>query len=582
MRTIKKIMASIQRNILAPAFWQFMTAMKSQHGRIINSAGKATENFSTVTSANVPRSVFNRNSTLLTTFDAGYLVPLLCDEVLPGDTMQMTTAHVARTITPLVPVMDNLELEFFAFFVPNRLVWDNWEKLMGENKDTAWTPSSTPHGVPRALLTGTQTENKIGDYYGIPRSLDYSTHFVSSLPFRGYIKIWNEWFRNQNIQAPVDVETDDTDQISATKSPNSALFEVNRPFDYFSACLPEPQKGDSSLIPINISELIPVGTETTASQSGAHQQLQFLTTTGGTPGNVGIKTAGSNGSAYSTTESLTAGSDMLYPSNLWADPTGLGDIGQSTISELRTAFQIQRLYERDARGGTRYVEMLKAHFGVNSGDYRLQRPEFLGHYRSTINSTQVAQTSATGLTGGSTEAGSLTAYAHDAGTGFLFNKSFVEHGYLHVFAVARHKKTYSQGLERYWSREDRFDFYHPVLAHISEQPVYSKELYYGAATDTVFGYNEAWSDLRYKPSKTTALMNVDNSQTLSIWHYGEDYASTPTLNDAWMQDSSYTQLDRTLAVTSNDCDQIYLNILFKNKCTRPMPLKSIPGLIDHF
>ena len=556
--------------------------MMSKH-----SAGKSTQDFSTVTSANVPRSTFNRNSSLLTTFDAGKLVPIYLDEVLPGDTFEFSMSHVSRMITPLVPTMDNIDLEIHAYFVPNRLVYDNWGQVMGENTTDEWTPATAAHGVPAYGIDVTtisaQLEGKIGDYYGIPVGMDPDNHPINVLPFRGYGLIWNEWYRNQNVQSPLGIATGDTPAIaSSSYDYNEDLLPVNKPFDYFTACLPSPQKGDSSLIPINLSELIPVKTGSEHTTSSGPSSLSWRSVSSGTAPTNKYLGANAVGGTAVDTATFTPGSSV-YPSNLWADATSLGDIGQSTINELRTAFQIQRLYERDARGGTRYVEMLKAHFGVNSGDYRLQRPEFLGALRYTMGIHQVAQTSATGLTGGSTELGGLAAYAHSQGSGHLFTKSFVEHGFVHVFAIARHKKTYSEGLDRFWSRRDRFDYYHPVLAHISEQPVYQSEIYaLTANAGTVFGYNEAWSDYRYKPSRATSLMSPNSANTLDIWHFGENYSSAPTLSDSWMQDNSGTNIERTLADQTTTGDQFFLNCLFRNKATRPMPLRSIPGLIDHF
>jgi hypothetical protein len=550
-------------------------------------AGKSSHKFSEVTSANIPRSTFFRNNTLLTTFDAGKLVPIYIDEVLPGDTYDFDLSHVSRLVTPLVPTMDSIDLEFFAFFVPNRLVWTNWPELMGENRDSAWTPASAAASVPTytAGSSYTQTEGKIGDYYGIPAGMDFNHHGVNYLPLRGYGLIWNEWFRNQNVQAPLTIQKGDSvTVVDSTYGVRADLLNVNKPFDYFTACLPEPQKGDSSLIPIDIGSMIPVLTQATAHTTAlTNQPLKLANSSGGAIVADTNLVVDSSSQLNRDNSSVGTTTGILQPTNLWADPTGLGDIGSSTISELRTAFQIQRLYERDARGGTRYVEMLKAHFGVNSGDYRLQRPEYLGHQRHTMGVYQVPQTSATGLTGGSTELGGLAAYAHSQGQGKLFTKSFVEHGFLHIFAVARHKKTYSEGLDRFWSRQDRFDYYHPVLAHISEQPVYTKEIYsLSNNPTTVFGYQEAWSDYRYKPSRATSLMSPNSANTLSIWHYGENYSSAPTLSDSWMQDNSATNLERTLADQTTDADQFILNCLFKNKATRPMPTNSIPGLIDHF
>jgi hypothetical protein len=406
-----------------------------------NSVKSASQDFGQVVHADIPRSTFKRPSTLVTTFNAGDLVPVFIDEVLPGDTYKMSISHVARLITPLVPVMDNINIEFFAFFVPNRIVWENWAKLNGENNSSAWTPASAPAGVPHYTGNNPQLEKKIGDYYGLPIGLNPSYHSINVLPFRGYRKIYNDWFRNQNVQAPL-LETSGDSPASHTLSYNMALAKTNKPFDYFTACLPSPQKGESQIIPINLNELIPVITQTDLAMTGAQETLRFANASNGSTasGNVSV---GASGSVNRDDLTLGTTQNNLYPSNLWADGSGI-DINSTTISDLRTAFQIQRLYERDARGGTRYVEMLKAHFGVDAGDYRLQRPEFLGHARSMVNINQVEQTSETGTT----VQGNLAAYGHSQGQNYLFNKSFVEHGFVHIFAVARHKKTYQEGLQR--------------------------------------------------------------------------------------------------------------------------------------
>ena len=546
-----------------------------------NSVKSTTQDFSKAVHANVPRSIFYRPSGLKTTFNAGDLVPIYIDEILPGDTYKMKIQHVARLITPLVPVMDNIQLEIFAFFVPNRIVWDNWAALNGENEDSAWTPSSTPAGVPSFGAGVTQSEKKLGDYYGLPPGIITTNHDINVLPFRGYLKIWNEWFRNQNLQAPYVVSTDDSAYAGGGSSSalegnmNSALLKVNKPFDYFTSCLPEPQKGESQLIPIELNELIPVISQAAETTSGHTQGVKWRRVSGGALGTNQSLVTDSTGQTGEG-GSVSNPSQLLYASNLWADGSGL-TINGTTINDLRTAFQIQKLYERDARGGTRYVEMLKSHFGVDAGDYRLQRPEYLGHTKSMININQVAQTGETGTT----PQGNLAAYGHSQGDDFLFNKSFVEHGFVHIFAVARHKKTYSQGLEKFWSRKDRLDYYMPALAHISEQPVYQKEIYALAAnSETVFGYNEAWSDYRYKPSRITGEMRASATNSFDIWHYGDEYSTAPYLSDAWMEDNSEDNLKRSLAIQT--VDQIKMDVRFDLTATGPIPVNSIPGYIDHF
>lgn len=539
-----------------------------------NSVKSVAQDFSKVVHADIPRSTFRRPSTLVTTMNAGELVPIYIDEILPGDTFKMSLQHVARLITPLVPVMDNIKLEFFAFFVPNRIVWDNWQKLQGENQTSAWTPASPPAGVPMFADAVVQSEGTIGDYYGIPIGMTFSHHSVSKLPVRGYTKIWNDWFRNQNVQAP---KVEATGDIFVTNELGyrSALLKVNKPFDYFTSCLPAPQKGESQLIPLELNELIPVITGTEHTTTAKPTMLLRRTTTGA-PADNNANLSTNTGGLQQDNLTIGTGAGFLYPSNLWADGIGMS-LNGATISDLRTAFQIQKLYERDARGGTRYVEMLKAHFGVDAGDYRLQRPEFLGHASGYVNINQVEQTSETGTT----PQGNVAAYGHSQGNDFLFNKSFVEHGFIHIFAVARHNKTYQQGLDRFWSRQDRLDYYLPVLAHISEQPVYTKEIYALANNPTdVFGYQEAWSDYRYKPNRVTGQMRQDATVHFEMWHFADRYASAPTLSDSWMQDNSETNIQRILAVQTGD--QIKLNVRFDLEATRPIPVNSVPGLIDHF
>jgi hypothetical protein len=544
-----------------------------------NSVKSSTQDFSKVVHANTPRSTFKRVSTLATTFNAGDLVPIYVDEILPGDTFKMDLQFVSRLLTPIVPVMDNFNVEFFAFFVPNRIVWDNWQVLMGENNSSAWTPSSPPASVP-SRNSGVIVSKSLADYYGLPVGLDMSNHSVNLLPFRGYAKIWNDWFRNQNVQAPQAIPLDNSQGAGFNFWLADSLFQVNKPFDYFTSALPAPQKGLSQLIPIELNQLIPViaGTEHTTASGGTAQKFRKISNGSSiTNSNFGINGAGNSSTIADSSFNLAS---EIYPSNLYADGSGI-QVSGSTINDLRTAFQIQRLYERDARGGTRYIEMLKAHFGVDAGDYRLQRPEYLGHCSTLMDITQVTQTSATETGVQATDLGTTGAYGHAQGDKSLFEKSFVEHGFIHIFAVARQKKTYQQGLDRFWTRRDRLDYYVPVLAHISEQPIYQSEIYaLSANSGTVFGYQEAWSDYRYKPSRVTGQMRSGVTNSFDIWHYADIYASAPTLSDAWMQDNSAANIQRTLAVA--DADQILLNVRFDLEATRPMPTHSIPGLIDHF
>lgn len=544
--------------------------------------------FADAVHADVSRSVFLRNSTKKTTFNAGVLVPVYVDEVLPGDTFEMDMAFVSRLTTPIFPTMDVLNLDFLAFFVPNRIVWDGWEALNGQNDSGPWVPTVAPALVPVFDGTGTipVTSKCLGDYYGLPVGMSLNDFPVSALILRGYGSIWNEWFRDQNLQAPAIINKGNVESSSVIYHPLASLKSVNKKHDYFTSCLPAPQKGESALIPIELNDLIPVVTgNNNTSLYGVSAPLMMRTNNATESGaNVLYMNggAGNNKQVYANKVPTTGISiESTYPVNLWADGRGLS-LNATTISELRTAFQIQKLFERDARGGTRYIEMLKAHFGVDAQDYRLQRPEFLGRMQSYVGIQQVAQTSSTDST---SPQGNLAAFSYTSNNGTFFKKSFVEHGFIHIFAVARQPKTYQQGLEKMWSRRERLDFYMPVLAHISEQPVYNKEIYAlstKADGDKVFGYNEAWADYRFKPNQVTGQFRSGVANSLDNWHYSDYYTSRPTLSNTWIQDNSRTNVDRTIAVQSTLHDQIIIDIAFKCKATRPMPVNSVPGLVDHF
>ena len=544
-----------------------------------NTVKSASQDFSKTVNASIERSKFNRNSTLLTTFNPGDLVPIYLDEVYPGDTFVMGLDHVARLITPLTPTMDNLNIEFYAFFVPHRIVWDGWEELMGENKTDAWTPTSLHEGVPQYDQATAVLEDLAGDHYGLPVGMIPSDHAFSVLPFRGYRLIWNEWFRDQNLQAPLTILLEDV-SAAAALTHKVPLVKVNKPHDYFTSCLPSPQKSVSDvLIPIDFDQFIPIVTLAALTDIQSTEALQWYVKNSKTSvvaaGSIGVESGGDT----NLDESETAvGDAMILPSNLWANPSGI-ELNNTTINDLRTAFQIQKMYERDARGGTRYVDYLKAHFGVDAMDYRLQRPEFLGASKNNISINQVTDAGAGTL-------GDVAGFGHSQGSDMLFNKSFTEHGYVHIFAVSRQKKSYHQGLERHWSRHDRLDFYHPVLAHISEQPVYSKEIFAvpdgtgPVGPEVVFGYQEAWADLRYKTSKINGAMRTGHADSFDIWHYADDYDNPVTLSDSWIQDNSLVNVLRTVAIQTTDL--IKLNCLFKQIATRPLPTHSIPGYIDHF
>jgi hypothetical protein len=568
------------------------------------SVTQSQAHFANAVHADVPRSRFPYNFSKKTTFNCSDIVPLTCIEVIPGDTFDLDISFISRLATPLFPTMDSLFLDFYAFFVANRIVWDGWEELMGENKTGAWTPVTPPALVP--MFTGGTTSHltipakSIGDYYDLPVGLVLADYNVSSLVFRGYGLIFNEWFRNQNLQAPLIISKGNVQNTVTTGnenvyySPTRSLLKANKKPDYFTRCLPAPQKGESALIPIELNELIPVIAGNTHTPGGQMTfDLSGKALDSNTRLNLSLDDSTAGGRLLGTTRptALQPGepgygsADIMYPrpNNLWADGRSV-KLSASTISELRTAFQVQKLFERDARGGTRYVEMLKAHFGVEAQDYRLQIPEFLGHFESFVGMQSVPQTSQT--VSGATPQGNLAAYSQTIGRNQkIVKKSFVEHGFIHIFAVARHRQTYQQGLDKSMTRRERLDFYMPVLSHISEQPVKTKEIYaLGSKSvgETVFGYQEPWADYRYKPNRVTAGFRISSGNTLNGWTYTTDFPSRPYLSAEWIVDNSSVNVARTVAVSERIFDQIIMDIAFTGTASRPMPLHGIPGLVDHF
>lgn len=539
------------------------------------------------TNINISRSIFDRSSSLKTSFNVGDLVPFYVDEVLPGDTFDVSTSKVIRMQTLITPVMDNLYLDTYYFFVPNRLVWSHWKEFNGENTESAWLPK-TEYEIPQVTAPATTgwTAGTIADYMGIPTGVAGLS--VNALPFRAYALIVNEWFRDQNLQDPVDIPVDEI-TVAGVNTGNyiTDLYKGGKPFvcakyhDYFTSCLPSPQKGPDVTIALGDNvPVIPTSTMNVSNNNLVWADVGSNPPTFNSSYNRAViaKPAGSSTQA-STGVGRFNGDEVgnIYPANLSADLTG---ISIATVNQLRMAFQIQKLYERDARGGTRYVEILKSHFGVISPDSRQQRPEYLGGNRVPINIDQVVQTS--NSADGVTPQGNVTGYSQTNDSHNDFTKSFTEHGFIIGLMVARYDHTYQQGLERFWSRKDRFDFYWPVLANIGEQPVLNKEIYaQGTEVDNeVFGYQEAWADYRYKPNKCTGEMRSTHATSLDSWHFGDDYDSLPHLSSSWiMEDKS--NVDRTLAVTSAKSNQLFGDIYIKNRTTRPMPMYSIPGMIDH-
>ncbi len=555
------------------------------------------------TRIDLSRSTFDRSASVKTSFNAGDIVPFFLEEVLPGDTFNVKSSKVVRMQTLLTPMMDNVYLDTYYFFVPNRLVWKHWKEFNGENTESAWIPATT-YEVPQ-ITSPADTGWAVGtiaDYFGIPTGIPNLS--VSALPFRAYALIMNEWFRDQNLSDPLVVPDDDATVAGVnTGTFVSDVAKGGKPYiaakyhDYFTSCLPSPQKGPDVTIPVAEAgnyNVVGNGKGLALTDGSLFSVLSNGNPSAPGPGSAlfSYGESGLNVGSIATNSVILSGSHTVLGvptaeqlggnlSNSGLIAVASGNAAAATINQLRLAFQIQKLYERDARGGSRYIEILKSHFGVTSPDARLQRPEYLGGNRVPININQVVQQSGTG-SGATTPQGTVVGMSQTTDSHSDFIKSFTEHGFIIGVMVARYDHTYQQGLDRMWSRKDRFDYYWPVFANIGEQAVKNKEIYAqgNKEDDEVFGYQEAWADYRYKPNRVTGEMRSAYSQSLDVWHLADDYAQRPSLSDSWIREDK-TNIDRVLAVTSSVSNQFFADIYVQNRATRPMPMYSIPGLIDH-
>lgn len=529
------------------------------------------------------RTRFNRDQTILTTFDSGKLIPFFVDEVLPGDTFQVDTAAIIRMSTPKYPVMDDAFIDFYYFYAPNRILWDSFKKFMGEAEETPWMPTKE-YAVPQIIINGTTEkpapdEKSILDYMGVPTKIK-KTFSINALPIRAYVKIWNEFFRDENLDNAALLKTDDKDvtysftEEASEKIENDLLnavlggnlLPVNKYHDYFTSCLPYPQRGPEVNLPLGGNAGI-YSYETADLEKKIEKEYQFSGKLSGS-----VATHGSKQTITLIGMDAPTGGNPVK-GYLGAD---LSNATAATINDLREAVAVQQYYEALARGGSRYREQVRALWDVTISDKTAQIPEYLGGGRYQVNVNQIVQTSGQ-QTENDTPLGETGAISVTPIRESSFTKSFEEHGFVIGVACVRHNRSYQQGLERFWSRRDRLDYYVPQFANIGEQPVKKKEIMLtGETTDEdTFGYQEAWADYRMKPNRVSGLMRSNATGTLDFWHYADNYDTVPTLSQEWMAEGK-AEIARTLIVQSEP--QFFGAVRVANKTTRRMPLYSVPGL----
>jgi len=543
--------------------------------------------FAMIPRAEIPRSSFRMQNDHKTTISASQLIPIYLQEVLPGDSFNVNMTAFVRMATPIFPLMDNMDVESWFFFVPNRLVWINWQRFMGQQDNPADSISFT---IPQVVsAAGGFVVNTIYDYFGLPTVGQVgggNTISVSALPLRAYQLIYNEWFRDENLDNSATYGSGPGLGIAAMDNGPDAVgtYTLRAPrkrHDYFTSCLPWTQKGGAISTPL-IGNAI-VKTQSTDGYTGTQNALRMqLASGGGNPTGSVLTGIGATPTFAAGTAALTGGPNNLYPSNLYAD---LSTATQFTINALRLAFQTQKLLERDARGGTRYTEIIRSHFGVVSPDMRLQRPEYLGGGKTPVNISPVPQTTGTGITGGTTPLGTLAAVGTGTAVGHGFRQSFTEHGHIIGLVTVRQNMGYQQGIRKLWKRSTRYDFYFPVFAALGEQSVFNYEIYAdGSANDTnTFGYQERWAEYRYHPSYTSGFFRSTSATPIDAWHLVEKFTALPTLASAFIADSTQVQVQRAVAAGAAAQNQQFLcDFFFDQKVARPMPMYSVPGLIDHF